>query len=349
MLEVFPNEVLIHQYRDFFVSLQPKMKGHIMKRNRGFSVITMLAILTINSLAWAHSPNDATANSFQTKVREASLIMYGQVINIQYRNSEPTKEQPKGLPHTFVTYQVEKVLRGEAPDKQITLRIPGGADGEGGVYMSTNSPAFARGQTDVLFIKGGEIESCQLVECVEGRFRVDNNQVFNAWGVPVVEAHETLRIGGKPRFDLNVIEMPRPSFESLMKRQDMRAFLQRLSKESGQSVERLRARYDREAPKFTTVTLGNQTEPIKKDLAKESEASPMEKYGAPLSPEIFFDAIQSWSNQVGDPQSRVIQANVKERFEAPDEKLLPVETKDQTKSTMSNEERYDIHAKEGLR
>ena len=320
-----------------------------MKMNLCLITIAMLVMVTANAPAFAHSPNDAGEDGLQTKVRQASLIMYGQVVDIQYRNSEPTKEQPQGLPHTFVTYQTLEVLRGEVPDKRVTLRIPGGADGQGGVYMVTTAPVFALGQTDVLFVKGDEIGDCQLVECVEGRFRVHENQVFNGWGVPVVGAHKALRIGGKPRFDLNIMEMPRPSFKALLQRPSMREYVNRMSKESGQSVDELQARYDREAPRVTTVNLGNQAVPIKKDVAEEPEAIPMETYGDPLTPDIFFDAIREWSKHVGDPQSKIVMVNVKERFEIADPEVMPLEARNESLRKISDEERYDVHAKEGLR
>ncbi|MCA9499110.1 MAG: hypothetical protein KC588_07935 [Nitrospira sp.] len=320
-----------------------------MKLNVVFNVAVILGMVAINSSAWGHSPNDAGEGGLQSKVREASLILYGQVVDLQYRNSEPTKEQPQGLPHTFVTYQVLEVLRGEVPDKKVILRIPGGADGQGGVYMVSTAPVFALGQTDVVFVKGGEIDDCQLVECVEGRFRIHENQVLNGWGVPVVEAHKTLRVGGKPRFDLNVMELPRPSFKALLERPEIKAYIDQVSRESRQTLKDLQARYDREAPKVTTVKLGNQVLPIQKDVTEEPEADPMEVYEDPLTPEAFFDAIREWSKQVGDPRSPIVMANVKERFEVPDQEVLVLETKDAVSLKISDEERYDIHAKEGLR
>lgn len=313
------------------------------------ATITLILMMTASAPAWAHSPHDAGEESLRAKVREAGLIMYGQVVNIRYRNSEPTKEQPQGVPHTFVTYQVLEVLRGEVPDKQVTLRIPGGADGQGGVYMVSTAPVFARGQTDVLFIKGGEIGDCQLVECVEGRFRVHENQVLNGWGVPVVEAHKRLRIGGVPRFDLNVMEMPRPSFKALLQRPDMRKFLDRLRMESRLSLKELQARYHREAPMTTTVNLGNQMKPINKDSSEELEATPMETYGKPLTPKMFFDAIRMWNQQVGDPQSRIMVVQARERFTVPDPEVMALGVSQEPLGKISDEERYDIQSKEGLR
>ena len=311
-----------------------------MKFKRSFNILVLLLVFG-NASVWAHSPGAEDPNSLKSKVHEASLIMYGQVIDIQYRNSEPSKEQPQGLPHTFVTYQVEEVLRGDAPDKHLTLRIPGGADGQGGGYMVSSAPAFARGQTDVLFIKGGGIRDCQLVECVEGRFRVHENQVLNGWGVPVVEAHKTLRIGGKPRFNLNVMDLPRLSFHALLKRPGMREYVEQVSKKSRLSLKQLKARYDREAPKYTTMNLGYQDVPIAKDVVEEPMARAIEKFGKPLSPEVFFDAIRDWSQRVGKPESKVVMADVKERFFVADPKFAMIDPVKTAGQKMSNEERYD--------
>ncbi len=75
----------------------------------------------------------------------------------------------------------------------------------------------------------------------------------------------------------------------------------------------------------------------------------MEVYEAALTPDVFFDAIREWNKRVGDPQSPIVMANVKERFEVPDNEVLALEAKDEALPKISDEERYDIHAKEGLR
>ena len=46
--------------------------------------------------------------------------------------------------------------------------------------------------------------------------------MYNTWGVGVVEARERLTIGGQARTDLDVMELPRPTFEALLTRPDMK-------------------------------------------------------------------------------------------------------------------------------
>jgi len=315
-------------------------------KHKMVAILTLLLLTSSHLTAWAHSPNDTTGDKLKSLVGDSSLIVYGQVVDIQYRNSEPTKEQPKGVPHTFVTYQIMETVRGKAPDERLTLRIPGGSDGQGGIYLVTSAPAFARGQTDVLFVKGGKDTDCPLVECVEGRFRVHENQVFNAWGVPVVDVRNSLRIGGQPRFDLNVMEIPQPSFETLLQRPEIRKHVDSLQRSTSHSMKELKAQYEREAPKYSVVKYGVQMDPSRKDLTEGSEALPIDTYDKPLTLNLFLQGISEWSERVGEPQVPINIVNLKERFMVPDPRLMPLEASRSLTNKISNEERYDVRAKE---
>lgn len=300
-----------------------------------------VCLASANPTAWAHSANDSGPDSLKTRVREAALIAYGQVVDIQYRTSVPTRAQPKGVPHTFVTYQIQEVLRGESPATRLTLRIPGGADGQGGAFMETTAPVFALGQTDVLFVKGGAISDCQLVDCVEGRFRVFENQVFNGWGVPVVEAHKALRIGGKPRFDLNIMEMPSPSFKALLTSPEAAATINKISTKTGLSLAELERKYAIEAPKSTIVRVGYQAAPIKKDVTVESNALPAQRFGPPLTLDVFFDAVRMWSNTIGEPTTKVVMADANVKFTVADPKVTAMTAAIPPQPNISEEERLD--------
>lgn len=300
--------------------------------------------------ASAHSPNDTTDSNIRSLgplVAGSSLIVYGEVVDIQYRNSEPTKEQPHGLPHTFVSYKIQEVLRGKPLDDLLTLRIPGGADGRGGVYSETSSPTFARGQTDVLFVQGGRIEGCQLVDCIEGRYRVHENQVFNGWGVPVVEASKRLVIGGRPRFELNVMEVPRPSFDELLLNPDVEQRIKKVMKRRSLSLDELREVYDQEAPKFSTIKYGFEDKPTSKDVAKGPIAEVMEEFGKPLTPAAFFDAVRNWSEQFGKPGRTVVMANPRKRFKVADPQLGIMNVEKIRSEEVNEEQSKDKQAMEG--
>ncbi len=301
----------------------------------------------------AHSPtnlqNDpasAKTSGLEFLVGESDLIIFGEVIDIQYRNSQPTREQPQGLPHTFVTYKIRETLRGRTPGETITLRVPGGADGSGGIYMETTAPIFARNQADILFLTGDAVTGCPLVNCVDGRFRVVDNRVFNGWGIPVVEATERLRIGGKPRFDLNVIELPRPSFELLLKQPETQRIIQQESQRTGQSIAELQRRYETEAPAAYRVGYGFQAAVAAGDNFDSPEAAPIETFGPPLSLSAFFEAVRQWNNRVQPPQSSIPSADPNKPFNVADprlEEVRAVTVPDQ----ITEEEKNDVQAREG--
>ena len=318
-----------------------------MNKSLVIKLMALLGLFAVIPSTFAHSPSnhtDPVEDSLKGLVSQSDLIIQGQVIDIQYRNSEPTKEQPQGLPHTFVTYQIQDVLRGKPTNKTLTLRIPGGADGQGGIYMDSSAPVFARKQSDVLFIKGGENQDCPLVDCVEGRYRLSNKQVFNGWGVPVVDIRKGIKVGGKPRFDLNVMDVPQPSFEELIQRPEMKQLMERQFK--GQSISQLKERYEQEAPKFLTVNYGVQRQALNKDDLNSPEAEAIEKYGRPLSSQSFIGAIKEMSQKVGPSRNLVFSAKVDQKFVVADPKVERFQGVKSPQTDISEEERNDQQAQE---
>ncbi|MEO6422246.1 MAG: hypothetical protein ABIR84_06085 [Candidatus Nitrotoga sp.] len=312
-----------------------------MKPNSCLTAIFALAALMVALPAAAHSPNDIDPNALRSLVQQSAAVVQGKVVDIDYRNSEPTREQPYGLPHTFVTYEVEQVARGSLESKRLVLKVPGGADGSGGFYTETSAPTFARGQQDILFVLGGKIESCQLVNCADGRFRVIDGRVYNTWGVPLVEARKQLRFGGKPRFDLNVIEVPRPDFDQLMKRPEAKA---RIEKEGG-DLRALRKRYEEEAPKFYTVNMAQQpSESSATDKFEEKPAEPSEKFDQPIAAAEFLKIIQELENSLGKPRQKVVMANPKLKFKVADPKMELLKAVREPRIKISDEERDDKSA-----
>jgi hypothetical protein len=241
--------------------------------------------------AQAHGPGDSAKDGLKGLLTSSALVVSGRVASVRYLNSQPTAEEPLGIPHTFVTYDISEVARGKFDAKQLTLRFAGGADGRGGVLLDTSSPAFATGQTDILFIRPGVSEECPLVGCVDGRFRIADKAVYNAWGVPVVEAAQRLRVGGKPRFDLNTLELPRPSFEDLVQRPEMKAQIERTM--PGMSLEEIKKRYEAEAPKASVVSLGLTPSAQRNADAMGPVASAIERFPAPMTPEAFLAAVRA--------------------------------------------------------
>ncbi|MBU6318633.1 MAG: hypothetical protein KGS00_03190 [Alphaproteobacteria bacterium] len=264
------------------------------------SLAALIALLTVSGTAYGHSPGDNSKDGLKGLVASSALVISGRVARVVYQTSQPTNEEPQGVPHTFVTYEISEVIRGKLDSKLLTLRFPGGADGRGGVYMDTSSPAFATGQTDILFIRPGGSEDCPLVGCVDGRFRISDKAVFNAWGVPVVEASPRLRVGGKPRFDLNVMEVPRPSFDQLIRRPEIKAQVDRTM--PNMSVEEMRKRYESEAPKSTMVTYGLAPQAQRGADVMGPAASAIETFPPAMTPEAFATAVRKVSAEIPLPQ-----------------------------------------------
>ena len=289
------------------------MKPNISSRlATAFSLLLSSSMLLSSHTLLAHSAADAEEGGLRELMTKSAAVAYGKVVDIEYRNSEPTREEPRGVPHTFVTYEIAKVFRGYLPSR-ITLRIPGGADGKGGAYSVTTAPTFARGEADVLFIPGGEAGDCQLVNCVEGRFRVVEDRIYSGFGVPLFAAEKTLAFGGKPRFDLNTMELPRPGFDNVIKQPEIVRWLE-ANKIDANGLADLRKKYELESPLFYKIAMRTDGASKTDDYTGDLEASVMNLYPAPMITNEFFALIEHFNAELGQPDQKVIFASPKLTF-----------------------------------
>lgn len=139
-------------------------------------------------------PKTAQEQSLKAPVENADFIFQGVVTKIEYRVSD---NQPQ-LPHSFVTFKVEKLLKGKSNQQSITLRFVGGPDGEGNFLTVSGVPLFDIGDRDVLFVKGNGKSGCPLVECSAGRLRIINQQVFTADGRAILQKSQAELAYGQP-------------------------------------------------------------------------------------------------------------------------------------------------------
>lgn len=270
-------------------------------------------LFTCNNLL-AHGAADADAGGLRELMSQSAAVAYGKVVDIEYRTSEPTREEPQGIPHTFVTYEIGKVFRGHLPEK-ITLRIPGGADHSGGAYSETTAPTFARGEADVLFIPGGEPGDCQLVNCVEGRFRVFEDRIYSGFGVPLVAAEKSLTFGGKPHFELNTMELPRPDFDQIIKRTEIARWLE-ANRIDAQGLVDLRKKYEMESPAFYRIAMQVEGSIKADDYSAEPVASVINYYREPLISDEFFALLEHFNAELGSPEQKVVLADPRLAFTA---------------------------------
>lgn len=147
-----------------------------MKKLNSISAIVGLSLLSQTALA------KSTIN-VDSMLQNADMVIQGKIVDIQYKDSD------EGLPHTFVTYQIDNLIAGNNSAKEVTLRFIGGEQREGDVvrHLSVSEvPEFNKGESDVLFIRKNNTVICPLVKCSQGRFRDLNGLVTNSKGQPVL-------------------------------------------------------------------------------------------------------------------------------------------------------------------
>jgi hypothetical protein len=165
----------------------------------------------------------------------------------------------------------------------------------------------------VLFIPGGEPGNCQLVNCVEGRFRVIDDRIYSGFGVPLVGAEKSLEFGGKPRFDVNTMELPRPAFDKVIKQPDAARWIAANQIDS-KGLEELRKKYDAEAPALYRIDMNVEGITKADDYSGEAPASVMKVYREPLITNEFFALIEHFNAELGQPEQKVVLANPKLAF-----------------------------------
>ena len=104
------------------------------------TVIAAGLMLSSGAALSLSSPNDA--NRLERQTAQSDLIFKGTITAIEYRNSR------EGIPHTFVTYRIDNVLKGAYGARTLTLRFVGGVQKKGVIVrtlVASNAPAFATG------------------------------------------------------------------------------------------------------------------------------------------------------------------------------------------------------------
>lgn len=163
----------------------------------------------ISALCWVQGVNAAgqeerdEADNAQTEVdlmaplvEQANYIFKGTVVEVNTRISEPSTEGDTGVPYTFVTYQVEREMKGSTENDTITLRFVGGPINQDEFLMVQDQPMMDLGDTDILFVSNNGDSGCPLVGCAQGRFREIDGVMFNEYGKTLEVGPEgALRLG----------------------------------------------------------------------------------------------------------------------------------------------------------
>lgn len=148
--------------------------------------IFLVSLMALCEPSFAH--NKRAKYNINASVRGAEHIVLAQVTDVSYAMSKGDNNS-EVLPHTFVTYQILKVIKGnprQANDK-ITLRFLGGRGNEATFMHPSNYPLFDIGDQDVLFLRGNARNACPLLRCGEGRFRSIQGLLYSDKGHEVIQ------------------------------------------------------------------------------------------------------------------------------------------------------------------
>ncbi len=108
--------------------------------------------------------------TFDELVGKAELIFQGSVTDVR---SQWTGEGTQRHIVSYVTFRVEDVLKG-SPGTSYTIQMLGGTvDGE--TMEVSDSPRFAVGDRDVLFVEHNGEQFVPLVGIMHGRFRIQHD------------------------------------------------------------------------------------------------------------------------------------------------------------------------------
>lgn len=157
-----------------------------------------LAALTAAPLAapftaMAGMPED---DDFDGRIVAADAVFEGTIESIRFVDSQAVGAQ-RGVPHTFVTWRVERVFKGRVRGDRVTLRFFGGMDAARDRLLFTSDGVQPDvGDRDILLVAGNGAAECPIVGCANGRFRLIGESVYDEGGRDLVQIdRQTVRRG----------------------------------------------------------------------------------------------------------------------------------------------------------
>lgn len=161
-------------------------------------IFGILSLLALGQRGSAHL--DPSTLDIREQVRSAEFIFRGHVIGVQYRDAEkviqlegstpafeeglPVFQDGSGTPHTFVTYQIDEIIKGNPPQipgggssDKLILRFLGGPSHENPdeILFVPTYPHMDIGDHDFLFVRNNTVYGCPLVKAENGRYRILSN------------------------------------------------------------------------------------------------------------------------------------------------------------------------------
>lgn len=143
-----------------------------------------------DSMKFFRMSESPAALDFVRMLMGADLVFEGTVTDIKYRQSRVESPEHVALPHTFVTFDIHHVLKGDYAKDTICLRFAGGPAPDGRVLKVSHVTLFDVGERSILFVRRNGHAFCPLVGGAEGRFRIHEGKVYDETGHPLLWTSE---------------------------------------------------------------------------------------------------------------------------------------------------------------
>lgn len=276
-------------------------------------ITTAISIALSAQQGFSHSGiGSSPEGHLKSMVEKSQLTFLGQVANVEYR-SEKIGERGS-IPVTYVTYNIEKVIRGKAIEQNLTLRFLGGSDGKGGFLSLSNSPQFQAKETDIVLLSSNGHDACPLVNCEDGRFRVTRGGVFNAHGVPV-KALTKEGVIARGDTDKSFLEFryPAPKFEDVINQPEAKARMEKL----GLSRTQAKRKFEAEAPQEIVVkrVIAKKKKQSEQEAEKNNDghaiiSSKQPLQEGPIAVEEFIQHLEKLSKSADSPNQTIKSLDV---------------------------------------
>ena len=167
-----------------------------------------LGALLFGSWSVAADASTVVRRSLSERVERAQLIAEGVVVSIDHRTSDVVAPGDQSVPYTFVTFSIERIVKGAHDGGEtLTLRFLGGPDGSGRTMHVAGLPSFEIGDREILFVRDGSTV-CPLVSWGQGRLRVVRDEIFDDAGFRVWITPEGRLARGDKRIDVEQAGYP---------------------------------------------------------------------------------------------------------------------------------------------
>jgi len=172
---------------------------------RSLLACSLLAVVISSAIASEAGAFDAPKDSLATRARAADAIVVATVRDVSYEMSAPASGAP-ALPFTFVTFEVESVLKGHLAERPLVLRFLGGSFPDGRFFDDPTAPLFDVGEKSILLVTQEIAQATALDVPLAGdrfgRLRVIDGRVYDDFGksITLVDG-ERVRLGRTIRHD----------------------------------------------------------------------------------------------------------------------------------------------------